>query len=102
MLRKGNVVGVPANSKTFADYANRLYANGYFGGYPKNATDAVKIQNYTNGMIQANKYILQYIPDYLKKKNGSALDSPTITDIKKLAPIILISFAGLIFLLFKK
>jgi hypothetical protein len=71
MLRKNNPLGVPANAKTFANFAERLYYNGYYGGYPTNAVPAVKIANYANGMIQANKYILQYIPDYLeaKKKN---------------------------------
>lgn len=68
MLRKSNPLGVPANAKTFADFANRLYYNGYYEGYPTNAAPAVKIANYANGMIQANKYILEYIPGYLDAK----------------------------------
>jgi hypothetical protein len=68
MLRKNNVLGIPANAKNFFDFANRLFANGYYEGYPKNATDSQKIINYTNGMVQANKYILEHIPDYLDQK----------------------------------
>lgn len=68
MLRKSNPLGVPANAKTFADFANRLYYNGYYEGYPTNAAPAVKIANYANGLISANKRILQYVPDYLQIK----------------------------------
>lgn len=66
LLRKTNPFGAPVNAKDFTDFATRLYYNGYYGGYPKNALPAVKIKNYANGMIQGQKYILQYVPDYLK------------------------------------
>ncbi len=68
MLFKDNPLGAPANAKTFKNYAERLYYNHYYGGYPKDAAPAVKIANYANGMIQADKYINQYVPDYLEAK----------------------------------
>lgn len=64
--KRGNTLPVPATAQNFAEYAKLLFANGYYTGTPANASEAVKIANYANGLISVNKR-LQSID--FKKKN---------------------------------
>lgn len=64
--KPGNKLPVPATATNFTEFAKLLFANGYYTGTPANATPAVKMANYANGLISINKRLQQVD---LKKKN---------------------------------
>lgn len=67
LQRTGNKLGKPIDAKDLFDFNDRLYANGYYAKTPEYK------KNYINGLLSANKYLLQVFPTYTemlnKKKN---------------------------------
>lgn len=63
LQRTGNKLGKPLDAKDLFDFNNRLYANGYYQKTPD------KKQDYINGLLSANKYLLQVFPNYTEMLN---------------------------------